>query len=144
MEPWTSRPQLPKCFPKSLRWKSFLYFLKKASDFVETETPKKSLYLTKRNDSYISGSNFSTSKIFYAFSYKDTKFSKLKNFLMIIIWHIFFYTQQAFVFSFLRDFSNVHNHVVFFCFFFRRTLILFTSFLCSLSLFSWQYLADKF
>ena len=56
MEPWTLRPQTPKfslkksCFSlKNLPWKSFLYFLKKAPNFLETETAKKSLYFRKQN-----------------------------------------------------------------------------------------------
>ena len=57
-------------------------------------------------------------KHFYTFSYKEAKFSKLKYFFIIIIkcffslYNTFFYTQQAFVFHLLRDFCNVHDHIV--------------------------------
>ena len=88
----------------------FLYFRKR-------KPPKNSLCFRKRNflilheTFYIPGSSFPRSKRFYTFSYKETKFSKLKYFSIIIIkrffsfYNIFFYTQQAFV---------VHEHIVFF------------------------------
>ena len=93
----------------------------------------------------------SSVKIFSTFSYKKEKFSKLKYFLIIIIEHffsfyiIFFYSQPVYFFHLLRDFCNVHDHIVafFFFFFLRKILISCTSFFCSLSLCSLEYLADK-
>ena len=81
----------------------------------------------------------------YTFSCKESKFSKVKCFLVIMIRHffsfynIFFYTSPVQFFHLLRDFCKIRNHIV--CFF---LLIPFTSFFCSLSLFSCLYLADKF
>ena len=63
----------------------------------------------QENDfSYISGSNFPRSKNFYTFPYKEAKFSKL---ILFSLYDIFFYSQQAFVFPFLRDICNVHDHI---------------------------------
>ena len=86
--------------------------------FRETETPKKFFIFYKMELFNISRRDFPRSKIFYTFYYKESKFSKLKYFLIIITSHfssfynIFFYTQQAFVFRLLRDFCNVHDHIV--------------------------------
>ena len=63
---------------------------------------------------YISGGNLQTLKI-----KKILHFSKLKHFFILTTKHffsfynIFFYTQQAFVFHFLRDFCNVYDHIFF-------------------------------
>ena len=57
---------------------------------------------------------------------------------------MFFYTQQAYVFHPLIYFCNVHDHiVVFLFFFFGKVFISFTSFFCTLPLFSWFYSADR-
>ena len=136
--------------------KKFLYFLKrklflfswKQNIVLVTPSSKNKrnpfeesfLYFRKwkpPKTSYISGSNFLClkTKLFYTFSYKEAKLSKLKSFFIIIIkplfsfCNIFFCTQQAFVFHFLRDFCNIHDHIVaFFFFFFRKILMSFTSF----------------
>ena len=51
----------------------------------------------------------------------------------------FFYTDQVYFFRLLKNICNVYHHVaVFFIY------IYFTSFFCSISLFFWKYLADKF
>ena len=67
-------------------------------------------------------------------NYKEAKFSKSKYFLKIIMkrffsfYNILFYTQQGFVFHFLRDFCNVHDQIVaFFFLFFRKIVVSFTS-----------------
>ena len=58
------------------------------------------------------------SKTSYTFSYKETKFCKLKYFPIIILkrffsfFNIYFYTEQAFVFHLLRNFCNVHDHTI--------------------------------
>ena len=62
--------------------------------------------------SYISGGNLESLKIkksyTFSYNYKRAFFS----------FYIFCYTQQAFVFHLLRDFCNVHDHIVafFLCF----------------------------
>ena len=67
----------------------------------------------KEKSFYISGGNLQSMKI-----KKKLFFSKLKYFFIIIIkrffsfYNIFFYTQQAFVFHFLRDFFNIHDQIV--------------------------------
>ena len=96
-----------------------------------------------RKVSYISGVTCKAwkSKISYTFSCKEPKF--LYFFIIIIkhffpFYNIFFCTQQAFVFHLLRHFCSVHNHIVGFCsFLFRRILVPFSVFFCSLSSFSW-------
>ena len=67
--------------------------------------------------------------------YNDIKFSKLEYVLTIIIMYffsfhnIFLYTEQASSFHVLVDFLIVHDHMSLFSFFFfRKTLISFTSF----------------
>ena len=62
------------------------------------------------------------------------------SFRVIMIRHFFsfynsfFYTQQVFVFHLLRDICNLLDYIV--------TVFLFL--LCSLFVFSWEYLADRF
>ena len=94
--------------------KILLYFRKRK--------PQKISYVSaKRNSkkaSYIINLQSLKLKYFYTFPYKEAKFSKSKYFCIIIIkrffsfYNIFFYTQQAFVFHLLRDFCNVHDHIV--------------------------------
>ena len=75
-----------------LKRKLFLYFLKKVLIFSQKKCQffgnrnlKKILMFHETELSYTSGSNFPRSKIFYTFSYKETKNFKLKCFLIIII-----------------------------------------------------------
>ena len=51
-------------------------------------------------------------------------FFKKKSFLFFSFYSIFFYTQQAFVFHFLRDFYIVHDHIVVFFFFFFTVIFI--------------------
>ena len=101
---------------KNLLLKSFLYFGE-----MKLFSPK------MKKTSYIS-------KISYTFPYTEAKFSKLKNFLIIIItrffsfYNIFFYTQPAFIFHLLRYSTFTTILSLFFFFFFRKILISFTSF----------------
>ena len=76
------------------------------------------------------------SKISYTFSDKETKFSKLKYFPIIILkrffsfFNIYFYTEQAFVFHFWEIFITFTTILsLFFLFFFRKILISFASIL---------------
>ena len=80
-------------------------------------------------------------EVFYTFPYKEAKFSKLKCCLVFITKHffsfnIFFYTQSVYFFHLLREFSNIHDHIIAFFLFLRKILMSFTNFFCSLSLFS--------
>ena len=136
------KPSLPASAPKRFfiffskkpALKNFLIFPQQSPSFSENGNPEKIFIFQKTKLSYTSGSNFLRSKMFYTFSYREAKFSKSKYFLIIIIQHFssfdnaFSYTQQAFAFSLVRDFCNVHDHVVaFFFFFFRKILISFMS-----------------
>ena len=134
---------------------NFLYFLKRKlflCSYISGRSPKKTFY--------ISGGNLQSLKIkkkFNTFPFKEAKFCKLRYFFIIIkkhlfLFYVFFYTQQAFVFHFLRDFCNGHNHIVVLSYCFsilsycfsslERFCYLSETFFCSLSLFSWLYLDD--
>ena len=65
--------------------KKFLIFSQNKAFLIfrETETPKK--FFMFQEIFYISASIFPRSTIFYTFSYKEAKFSKLKYFLIIIV-----------------------------------------------------------
>ena len=74
-------------------------------------------------------------KVSYTFRYKEAKIFKLKYILIIIIMrffsfcNIFSYTQQAYFFHLLRDFCNVHDHIIDFFSFLRKISISFIVFL---------------
>ena len=72
---------------------------------------------------------------------KKQRIFKLKTFLkhFFSFYNISFFTQPVYFIHLLGDFCNVHDNIVaFFSFsFLRKILVSFTSFFCSLSLFSW-------
>ena len=114
--PYKCPPSLSDLGPQKPTLKKFLICSQKIPNFLETKTSKKSLYFKKRNFLILQEVTFQNQNFFYTFPYRRVKFSNLKYFLIIMLWHffsfynIFFYTQQAFVFPLPRDFCNVHDH----------------------------------
>ena len=74
-------PSVSQIFPAL---KKFLIYSQKSSQFSGNRNPEKIVIFPETKFSYTSRSNFSRSKFFYTFSYKEAKFSKLKSFLTII------------------------------------------------------------
>ena len=144
-----SLPHFLTAAPKILLWKKIFFFSKKSPIFWKLK-PRKYSYILENGIFY--PITFQDQKLFVLFLSKKQKI--LKHFLVIITWqflslHNFFsYTQQAFFFPLLRDFCNVHDHIVafflFFYFLFWEIFVTFTTILLLFSFFFFRKILRSF